>query len=239
MIQDTFYPSRTGTVSRNFVLLPGLGLSGRYLEALAMQLSLDANVWIAEWRPNASPGSVAEAADAVSVWMRGRSLQSAVVAGHSFGAQIAAALASRDAVLVGRLVLIAPAVDPAARTLRRQLFRLLRDAPLEPVRLLVLAGMEYLRNWRRVLKMARVALHGPIELWLPTISAPALVIRGSKDPVVTADWTLRVVFLLHTSEQLTIPGAAHGVPCSAAKQVADAIRRFAASDRIDTVPPGS
>jgi 2-hydroxy-6-oxonona-2,4-dienedioate hydrolase len=238
MIQDTFYASRAPTANRDFVLLPGLGLSGRYLKALATQLSQDANVWIAEWRPDLNPGeerpcSVGGAAEEVSAWMCARSLKSAVLAGHSFGAQIASVLAARAASLVDRLVLIAPSVDPAARTLWKQIGRLVRDAPSEPVKLLLLAGIEYLRNWRRIRKMARAALNDPVERWLPEIRAPVLVIRGTKDPVVPAEWTLRVVFLLHTSKHCTIAGAAHGVPFSAARLVADAIRRFAVSAMVD------
>jgi hypothetical protein len=51
MIQETFYPCRATTASRDYVLLPGLGLTGRYLKSLAADLSADANVWIAEWQP--------------------------------------------------------------------------------------------------------------------------------------------------------------------------------------------
>jgi pimeloyl-ACP methyl ester carboxylesterase len=181
-------------------------------------------------------GSRPGAAEAVSKWMRGRSLESAVLAGHSFGAQIAVVLASRNACLVDRLVLIAPSVDPAARTLWKQFFRLVRVAPREPVRLLLLAGRDYLRNWRRIGMMAKAALHTPIERWLPAIRRPVLVIRGTKDVVVPADWTLQVISHLHTSRLFTIPEAAHGVPFSAAKQVAHAIRHFANSGRNTPVP---
>ena len=76
--------------------------------------------------------TIAELTDALVTWLDAADLSRAALLGNSLGCQLAVDAAVRYPERVARLVLQGPIVNSAARTLWRQVFRLLRNAPLEP-----------------------------------------------------------------------------------------------------------
>lgn len=230
-VTESQFPARHPGTDRQFILIPGLGLSARYLNRLAESLSLDGDVWIAEVRmarggfPGRTP-TMSDVAGAVVGWMQNRHLGPAVILGHSFGAQVAIELALQAPARVQGLVLASPAIDSSARTFFGQFWRLMRNALREPLRMVLIAIFDYLRHPHHVLRMFRAALADPTEDKLPAIVVPALVIRGARDVVVSAKWEELVAHLLPGGELITIPDAAHAVVYSAAQQVADAVAEF-------------
>jgi pimeloyl-ACP methyl ester carboxylesterase len=214
-------------------LVHGLGVSSRYMAALARQLAPFYRVFAIDLpgfgrseRPPRPLGLV-ELAEALASWMRATGLRSATLVGNSYGCQVAVELAARRPRLVERLVLIGPSTDPAYRTRRQQISRLLLDAVREPMSLVGVAVSDYVRCGPRVvLKSLADALAHPLEARLPLVVAPALVMRGMRDPLVSAAWAERVASELPAGRLAVVPGAAHAAHYAAPRSVARTIRRF-------------
>lgn len=215
------------------VLVHGLGVSSRYMSALLRELAPFYRVFAVDLpgfgrseRPSRPLGLV-ELAEALAGWMRATGLRSATLVGNSYGCQIAVELAARRPRLVERLVLIGPTIDPARRTRRQLVMRLLVDAVREPLSLLLLAVLEYLRCGPRVmLKTLADAVAHPLEARLPLVVAPALVVRGMRDPLVSAPWAERVASQLPAGRLAVVPGVAHAAHYAAPRAVARIVRRF-------------
>jgi pimeloyl-ACP methyl ester carboxylesterase len=215
------------------VLVHGLGVSSRYMRALARELAPFYRVFAVDLpgfgrseRPSRALGLV-ELAEALATWMRTTGLRAATIVGNSYGAQIAVELAVRRPRLVERLVLVGPTTDPELRTRRQQLLRLLLDATREPPSLWPLAVSDYVRCGRRVaMTLLAEALRHPLEERLPLVVAPALVVRGMRDPLVGAAWAERVASELPAGRLVVVPGAAHAAHYGAPRSVGRIIRRF-------------
>ena len=70
------------------------------------------------------------------------------------------------------------------------------------------------------------ALEDRPEDKLPQIDIPTLVIRGAKDPIVSADWVKQVTRLLPHSNLVTIEDAAHAVNFNSPKAFTEVICEF-------------
>lgn len=215
------------------VLVHGLGVASRYMAPLARELAVFYRVFALDLpgfgrseRPSRPLGLV-ELSEALASWMRTTGLRSATIVGNSYGCQLAIELAARRPRLVERLVLVGPTTDPGGRTRRAQIARLLLDATREPLSLLGIALTDYLRcGPRRLLHGLREALDHRVEARLPFVMAPALVVRGLRDPLVSADWAERVASELPAGRLVVVPGAAHAAHYGAPRSVARTIRRF-------------
>ena len=115
------------------VLVHGLGVSSRYMAPLARELSPFYRVFAVDLpgfgRSDTPPRrlGLVETAETLAAWMRTTGLRAATLVGNSYGCQIAVELAARRPRMVQRLVLVGPTTDPAFRTRRQQLARLLLD----------------------------------------------------------------------------------------------------------------
>jgi pimeloyl-ACP methyl ester carboxylesterase len=161
------------------VLVHGLGMSHRYMMPTLRALAPNAPVFAPDLPGFGLSDKPSEALDikqlagALALWLRINNLHSAALVGNSFGCQIIAELASQDYGVAPRaLVLIAPTIDRRARTISRQVFRLVLDAPRERLSLLPLAIREYLFTvgFRRALATLRFAIADRIEDKLPRIA---------------------------------------------------------------------
>ena len=223
------------------VMVHGLGVSSRYMAPLARDLApfyrafaVDLPGFGRSDKP-ARPLGLVELAEALGGWMRATGLRAATLVGNSYGCQVAMELAARRPRMVQRLVLVGPTTDPAYRSRRRQIARLLLDATREPISLLGIAVGDYLRcgSWR-MLHALREALVHPLEDRLSLVMAPALVVRGLRDPLVSAAWAERVASELPAGRLVVVPGAAHAAHYAAPRSVARTIRRF-----VDEQAPAS
>jgi 2-hydroxy-6-oxonona-2,4-dienedioate hydrolase len=128
---------------------------------------------------------IREAARWLAARLEEEELQGAAVVGHSSGGTIAVLAAAQAQEAVGRLVLLAPAGIFPSRS------RLAFAVPL---------AVQVLRAPRRLPHMIRDSLRiGPLRLWLiasdllsvdvaptlPEIQAPALVLWGADDPLLS------------------------------------------------------
>ncbi|MFR9779807.1 alpha/beta fold hydrolase [Micromonospora sp. MS34] len=217
------------------VLVHGLALSHRYLTPLAVALSPTHPVYAPDlpgFGLTEHPGTaydVPRHAAHLAAWLDAYHLGRVCLVGHSFGAEVAAALAARRPGLVRALVLAGPTGDPAARARRGQLGRWLVDA-LREARLqapILLRDVWAARPWR-VLPALSHSVRNAVEADLVRVAAPTLVLTGSRDPIAPVRWRDQAARLVADGRTATVPGAAHNVATTAPLQVADAIRTLLA-----------
>ncbi len=216
------------------VLVPGLGMSHRYMMPTLRALAPHARVYaldlpgFGESDKPARVLDVAELAAALAAWIEANGLQDAALVGNSFGCQVIAELVVNRPELARALVFITPTIDPRARTIRQQLLRLTLDALRERLSLVPLAMWEYFLvvGFRRALATLRFALADSIEQKLPHVALPTLVVRGGRDPLVSQQWAEEVTRLLPRARLVVIPCAAHAVNYDAPDALAREILNF-------------
>lgn len=79
---------------------------------------------------------------------------------------------------------------------------------------------------RKIWTTIRVALADHIEDKLPGITAPTLVVRGARDPIVPQRWAEEVTRLLPRGGLRVLPDLAHTLNYTAPMQLVAAIRPF-------------
>lgn len=194
---------------RPIVLMHGFVLASDYMMPVAHVLASLYHVYALDLpgygrsdKPQHGMG-LPDLADSVAEWMGALKLRTAHFIGNSFGCQVITEFAARHAHLVGRLVLQGPTVGPNARTLGKQILRLLKNSRIESPGLGRVMLRDYWRaGLRRIIDTARMALHDVVETKLPDITAPALVVRGSRDVLVSQEWAERVTQLLPRGQVL-------------------------------------
>jgi 2-hydroxy-6-oxonona-2,4-dienedioate hydrolase len=215
------------------VLVHGLVVSSRYMTPALKLLARHYRVYAPDLpgfgRSEKPPAvlDVSGLSNALSAWMDTVGLERSVLVGNSMGCQIIADLAAHRPELVERAVLQGPMMDPRRRSVLRQVARFLLDVPREPpfmlaieLRDLLAAGVH--RGWRTF----RYALRDRIEENLPRLRTPALVVRGSRDPLCSHRWAEEVVELLPKGRLLILPGAAHAANFAAPLEFAGIVGAF-------------
>lgn len=140
-----------------------------------------------------------------------------VLIGLSVGAQAAAVAAAVTARAsprgsVGRVVLISPTVDPAARSAPRLVGRWLAGGRVEPMSLLP----QQLPDWRRagparIATVVRSARRIAIERLLPGLSCPVTVVHAERD-VITSHAYATYLAAAADGDLVIVPGATHSWP---------------------------
>lgn len=204
----------------SILLVHGIAVSSRYMVPLAMHLAPSLDVYAPDL-PGIGRSSkprhalqLPELADCLVEFADATVIERAVFVGNSFGCQIAAEVAVRHPERVRALVLQGPTVDPHARSWPRQVLRWITDGPREPqgIHLAATLVRDYIDcGPRRALELFRYALRDPIEKKLGRIDAPAVVVRGSHDPIVPQQWAEEVATLLPRGRLVVVPGPAHTV----------------------------
>ncbi|WP_051167621.1 alpha/beta fold hydrolase [Actinoplanes sp. N902-109] len=230
------------------VMLHGLAVSHRYLMPTAHALAGRHPVLVPDLpgfgfsdKPRRAL-NVGEHAAVVAAWLTAHRLGPVCLAGHSFGAEIAAAVAARRPDLVAAVVLAGPTSDPAARTRLRLTGRWCGDLPVEAGKrqaLIVGRDVTQAKPWR-VWATVGHSVHNAVEDDLARITVPALVLGGERDPVAPLPWRTRVAQLTG-GISVTVPGAAHNVLTThgeAAAGAIDALLDQATGDRSNVTASG-
>ena len=214
------------------VLLHGLVVSSRYMQPLARSLAPAFSAYIPDlpgFGRSAKPAAVLDVpalADVLGEWIEAHGLAPVTVLAHSFGCQVLSALACRHSGLVRRAIMVGPTVDPKGRTALRQAWRLACDWP-EMIRLMPVVLRDlYDAGLRRFLLTYRHMLQDRIEVRLPHIEVPTLIVRGSRDPVVPQRWAEEAVSLLPSGRLTVVPGAWHAPNFSAPDALVRLARPF-------------
>lgn len=235
-----------GGTAPTFVLVPGLGLSGRYMMPTAELLAPVGKVWVPDLPGFGASGKptpcldIPELADSLAAWMAANRIARPVMIGNSLGAQVIVDFATRYPERLDRAVLVSLTIDPEARQVSSQVWRLLVDALHEPAEMYWIAVTDYLRaGLRRVLQTLRHALADPVARKLPQLACPMLVIRGGRDPIVPQRWAERTVRLIGDGELVIFPRAAHAVNFNSPEALNAEVRRFAGKGRTILQDPAN
>ena len=230
-------PARRGRHATTFVIVPGIGMSHRYSEPLRLELGRTASVVSLdlpgfagfESTPEAERMPVAGRVRAIAAQLDARGITSAVLIGHSMGAQFAVELARLRPSLVSRLVLMAPVVDPRRRTARQQALDLVRDLFTERPRAAAIVTRDYLRTGpRRFFGALAAMLAYRTDEAVEQVQCPVLVMRGESDPIARRAWCDDLARRAGGARLIEIAGAGHLLQYTAAVEVAREIRAFAA-----------
>jgi len=225
---DRTYARVTAIAERSdrpaFVLVPGLSISVTCFELLAPLLGRHADVYAVELPGVAGvPGvregtSVADAAVALRRVVDELGLVRPVLVGHSVGTQIVTEAA--HALDPRALVLVAPVVDPARRTVPRTLGAFLRTSVHEPAAVVAIAVPSYLmagpiRSVRAVPSLVSFEL----ERALRRVRCPIRIVHGREDALASRSW-LGALSRIGNVDVSQIPGAAHSVVHAHSREVA-------------------
>jgi pimeloyl-ACP methyl ester carboxylesterase len=198
------------------VLVHGMVISSRYMERLAEVLGRYVPVLAPDlpgYGESTKPRhalSLPELADSLGLLLRASGVPKAMFVGNSFGCQVLVELALRHPDQVDRLVLQAPTPDPAARSWVRQVWRIVLNNRLEPAKPAQEARIDYAKaGLPRAVATLRMLVRDPIEAKLPRVSAPTLVVRGTRDPVVSQQWAERAAGLLPQGRLALLEGGTH------------------------------
>jgi pimeloyl-ACP methyl ester carboxylesterase len=218
-----------------FVLIHGIGTSHRYMARLHDELarsndvhSIDVPGFGGLPKPVVAP-SVTLMAAALGALLDELRIQSAVLVGHSMGAQWVVELAVIRPALARAVVAIGPVTDDAHRSLLSQSVALGVDTLGEPPSVNIVVFSDYLRcgpSW--FLKEARYMVNYPIEDRVMELDIPFLVIRGGNDPIAGIAWCRRLRNRAKQGSLVVIPGHRHVAQFTAPRAVASAITAFVA-----------
>ncbi|HEX3531310.1 MAG TPA: alpha/beta hydrolase [Thermoanaerobaculia bacterium] len=218
------------------ILVHGYGMSSSYMVPIAKRLAAEHTVYAPDLPGHGrsdnppKPLSIHGLAESLRIWMDRLGIDRAAFLGNSMGCQVIAELAVRHPERIDRLILVGPTVDPAARTLGRELPRLLKDGAAERPSLLLLVGRAYGREgFRRLFEEMDLVLADRIEEKLPRIKAPSLVVRGERDAVAPQPWAEEVARELGAGAVRVIPGKGHAPNYSAPDELMRVIRPFLSS----------
>ena len=235
---DMAYTELGGPGRTDYVLVHGIGMGRVTFRGVSEVLAGQGRVFALDL-PGFGDSPQREAADSmvenallVAQFIEHRATGPVVLVGHSMGTQIAAEVAMRRPELVSELVLIAPTINRRERTAAQQTLRMLQDLWGESLYVLALGLLEYLKTsplWF-VGRLRRMLRHR-IELILPLVQAPTLVLRGEDDRVAPRDWAREVTRLLPHGELREIPDRGHEAIIKSAEPVASMILQFVADTR--------
>lgn len=215
------------------VLVHGLGVSGRYLLPLARRLAPFCRVYVPDLpgfglsdRPRRTL-DVAELAGSLLAWLDASGLARPSFYANSLGTQICADLAVRHPQRVDRLILQGPTIDPAARSMFVQAFRLGLCALYESPTLWLLVLHDY---WTagpvRVVRTLQHALADRLEEKLPRVQAPTLIVRGENDWIAPRRWCRALAKLAPHGRFVELARESHVPNYSAPGKLVDEVLSF-------------
>lgn len=215
------------------VLVHGVVVSGHYMKPTLKALGRYRRVYAPDLPgfgrssgPRRSP-DVPELAGCLADWLRAAGIGKAVVVAHSTGCQFAVELAAREPELVERLVLLGPTGNPENRSSVVQVWRWVLDCFQEPLGVWVSYAEGFLSlRPRRSIGILRHSMRGDMAEKLPLLKVPALVVRGSRDPISSPRWMEKMVDLLPNGRCATIPDAPHDVNYATPEGLTEVLRSF-------------
>ncbi len=220
------------------ILLHGLAVSHRYLMPTARALADRYPVLVPDLPGFGLSGKPRDALDVAghvrhgAAWLEALALPPVAVLGHSFGAQVAAALARAAPGAVSAVILAGPTVDPAAPTRAGQVRRWTVDVLGEdPRQAAILARDVRDAGVRRVFATLDRSVRHSIDREVAGIGVPVLVLGGTHDPVAPGRWRRALAAAAGRGTgaapraAVTVPGG-HNVATTAGRAVADAVAMF-------------
>jgi pimeloyl-ACP methyl ester carboxylesterase len=213
---------------RPFVLVHGIGVSSRYFHPAAAELARYGPVYLVDLPGYGSAPdphrdvTIVDHAGVLATFLKAEGIDDSVLVGHSMGTQVVSRLALDYPELTNSIVLMAPTMDPAARTFWRAARRLLTDIVRhESPRANLLIAVDYFFRCGipYFLRQVPHLLNDRMEDRLPRLAVKGLVIRGDKDVISPEGWSREVAGLLKQGT-FTIVDGPHVVMYTDPKRVA-------------------
>ena len=215
------------------VLVPGLGMSGAYMQPLAEDLSDSYTVYVPELpgfgRSPKPPQalSISELTDALHNWAKAFPVRRAWYFGNSAGCQIIAGLAVHYSHLIKGAVLQGPVIDPHRRNAATQLLLFAKLAAYEPSALIAILLRDYFKSGiKRIMKTFNYSLQYKIEDYLPLMKVPAVVIWGENDKLISQQWAEEAAALLPDGRLIKVRDEAHTLNYTAPRLMANITAEF-------------
>lgn len=213
------------------MLVHGLVVSGSYFRPVAAYLDDHVRLYVPDLpgfgRSVCRSGiwTLPQLADGLAGWLDGHALRDVVLVSNSLGCQVLTLLAERRPDLVRSLILVAPTMDPRARSMTGQIARGLKDMPREALSLWAVWIPDLLRaGVHRALKTLYAGTRDPQQDRLSKITAPVLLVGGERDPIAPPEWVCTMALSLPRGRAIIIPGAPHAMNYSHPRQLARIIR---------------
>ncbi len=218
---------------QQMVMIHGAWASRRYFVPTAILLSQYMQVFIPEMPGHGSSSkpqhalTVQQQADVLFEWLRLKGITQTNILANSYGCQVAAQLVASHPKVACSLTLTDPTVDPTARTMIQEAFRLYMDGFDEPEAskgqlIADLSDMGSLLAFETVQRM----IADDIRPKLAKIRCRALVIRGEKDPIAPQSWAEEVAQRMPNAKFCVIPNAPHCVNYATPAQLTDIVLDF-------------
>lgn len=177
-----------------------------------------------------------ELAEILTAWMEAVGAGRGHLVGNSAGCNTAIEAAVRFPELVASVVLqglLSPGLRSPVRLLPCWALNGLREAPRGP--LARQAQREITR--RQGLAVLRSLLRHPVEERLPLVCQPALLLRGTRDPLFPRAWAGEALRRLPRGRLREVRGGAHTLPVTDPAALAEAVRSFL--DEVSAVDDAS
>lgn len=214
-----------------YVLVHGIGVSGRYFGPLTDELAEVGDVLVPDlpgFGRSARPRevlSIAAHARVVAALVAEHGLVAPVVVGHSMGCQIVAELLAVHPGTAARGVLVGPVTNTRERTAVRQGMRLLQDGAHEPMRVNAMITADYVRcGPRRYAATLPHMLDYPLAERLGDATAPVVLVRGENDPIAPRYWLDELAAAAPTVGVAEVPDSGHVAMYTEPAVVADLCR---------------
>ena len=171
--------------------------------------------------------SIPAQAAAVDRFADALGLPPAAFVGHSLSCQSVLELAAVRPDRVAALVLAAPTGDRRRKRLLRESVGFLRDVPREPLSIVPLIAQAYLRaGFTRWLRTWIAGKRHDSFAAAARVSAPALVLVGDRDPVVSVAFGEALAEAIPGGRVEVVPGGTHAVIYATAERFNQAVARF-------------
>lgn len=223
------------------VMVHGLGVSSRYFAPFARLLARDLRLHLVDLPGFGRSGDPAETLDVpgmargLASWMDAEGMPRASLVGNSLGCGAIVELAAREPRRVERALFVGPTPDPLSGPLR-DAGRILLDAPRESPLLLLEHALDDLRAGpRRIWRTMRRSYAYPFLERAADVACPTLVVRGTRDPVVTRAWARRLVASMPDARYVEVEGP-HALHYSAPERLVDVAGPFLSSSRSASFP---
>ncbi|MBX6342113.1 MAG: alpha/beta hydrolase, partial [Thermomicrobiaceae bacterium] len=159
-------------------------------------------------------------------------VERAPLLGNSFGCQMIAEFAVRYPERVSHAILVGPTVDRRHGGALQQIARTAFGGTREAHSLTLVHFPDYAAaGLGQIWRTFQTMMGDHIEAKLPHVQAPTLVVRGTRDVIVSQEWAEQMARLLPRGRLALIPGAAHAINYSQPLELARVVMGFLAEER--------
>jgi pimeloyl-ACP methyl ester carboxylesterase len=215
------------------VLVHGLSMSSSYMVPLALHLAPSFRVYAPDLpgfgrsqKPPRALG-IPQLADVLRAWINDAGIRRAIVVGNSVGCQVMVELAGIRPDLMDAAVLLGPTMDATAPHWSAHVWRLLKDQMHERPSLIALEFSGFFGNGPRLtLETFRKALRHDMLGRGSQITAPAVIMRGEHDHLVSRRWVHMLADRMPGARVVEVPGAGHALNHNSPQAVGAVVRNL-------------